>query len=69
MKTKSGKMARWIYFKLLPIYIPHYSCKYTLAFWCGIDVKQSDNLWEVLKGIRITFRSHKPILVFKKGHV
>ena len=63
------KLAQWIYFKLLPVYIPRHDSRFTLAFWCGIDIKKSDNLWEVLKGLRITFRRYKPLIVFKKGHV
>lgn len=66
------KISRWIY-KTLPVYIPGkraYSPKLHLALWCGIDCRKSGNLWEVIKGTRITLRkNHGPIWVIKKGEV
>lgn len=63
-------IAKWIYKKVLPIYIPKRIVRYKLAIWCCIDVKDSGNLWKVLKGIRITIRKlGSAIFVIKKGEV
>lgn len=64
------KLSKFIYKKLLPIYIPKSIVKYKLAIWCCIDVKDSHNLCKVLKGIRITIRKlGSAIFVLKKGKI
>ena len=69
-KIMKKNLAERIYCNWLPIYIPSYSSKYKLAIWCCILFKYSDNLWKVLKGIRITFRNeYKPLIVMKRGEV
>ncbi len=66
------KLSGWIY-RFLPVYIPSkraYSPKLHLAIWCCVDCKKSSNLWEVLKGTRITLRkNNNPIWVIKKGEI
>ena len=63
-------VAKWIYQKILPIYIPKRIVKYKLAIWCCIDAKDSGNLWEVLKGTRITFRHlGSCCFVIKRGEI
>lgn len=63
-------IAKWIYKKVLPIYIPKRIVKYKLAIWCCIDVKDSGNLLKVLKGTRITIRKlGSAIFVIKTGEV
>ena len=32
-------IAKWIYKKILPIYIPKRIVKYKLAIWCCVDTK------------------------------
>jgi hypothetical protein len=68
-----SKISRWIYNKLLPIYIPRrnaYIGGHCLAIWCCIDCRNSGKLWKVLKGMRITIRKNgSVVLVIKKGEV
>jgi hypothetical protein len=67
------KLSKYIYFDLLPIYLPssrRFSDKLHLAIWCCIDYRKSGNLWEILKGVRITIRkNNRPIFVVKKGEI
>ena len=68
MKKYINNLSRYIYRKILPIYIPSVYSKYRLAVWCCIDVKKSGDLFEVLKGTRVTIRKDgSPIFVIKKG--
>nr|DAN89892.1 MAG TPA: hypothetical protein [Caudoviricetes sp.] len=67
------KLSRWLYYSLFPVYIPgnrRFSCKLHLAIWCCIDCRKSGNLWEVIKGTRITLRKdNHPVCVIKKGEI
>jgi hypothetical protein len=69
MKT----LSKWIYFSLLPLYLPvnrRFTKGLQIAIWCCIDCRKCDNLLEVIKGTRITLRkNYKPILVIKKGEI
>ena len=63
------RFSKWLYNTVLPIYIPK-DTKVSLAIWCCIDARRSGNLWEVMKGTRITLRKDgRAICVIKKGKV
>ena len=63
------RLSKWLYNKVLPIYIPK-DTKVRFAIWCCIDCRRSGDLWEVLKGTRITLRKDGcAIWVIKKGEV
>jgi hypothetical protein len=67
------KLSNWIYYKLLPIYIPReraHTERLHFAVWCCIDCKKSGNLLDVMRGMRITVRkNHRPKLVVKRGEI